>query len=154
MNPTTRNPTRSVQIGRTTIGGNHPIAVQSMAATRTQDTEATIRQLRLLAEAGADVIRVAVDSKKDVEALAQIAPTVDVPLSVDLQENYRLVRSVAPHVEKIRYNPGHLYHHEKRQAGRRQGRLYCRRGRQARLRPARGSQLRLGRSGPSRALSG
>ncbi len=113
MNPTTRNPTREVQIGRTTIGGGHPIAVQSMAATRTQDTEATIRQLRLLAEAGADVIRVAVDSKKDVEALAQIAPTVDVPLSVDLQENYRLVRSVAPHVEKIRYNPGHLYHHEK-----------------------------------------
>ena len=113
MNSTTRNPTREVQIGRTTIGGDHPIAVQSMAATRTQDTEATIRQLRLLAEAGADVIRVAVDSKKDVEALAQIAPTVDVPLSVDLQENYRLVRSVAPHVEKIRYNPGHLYHHEK-----------------------------------------
>ena len=113
MNTTMRNPTRSVQIGRTTIGGDHPIAVQSMAATRTQDTEATTRQLRLLAEAGADVIRVAVDSKKDVEALAQIAPTVDVPLSVDLQENYRLVRSVAPHVEKIRYNPGHLYHHEK-----------------------------------------
>ena len=113
MNSVPRNPTRSVQIGRTTIGGNHPIAVQSMAATRTQDIEATTRQLRLLAAAGADVIRVAVDSKKDVEALAQIAPTVDVPLSVDLQENYRLVRDVAPHVEKIRYNPGHLYHHEK-----------------------------------------
>ena len=92
MNPTTRNSTREVQIGRTTIGSGHPIAVQSMAATRTQDTEATTRQLRLLAEAGADVIRVAVDSKKDVEALAQIAPTVDVPLSVDLQENYRLVQ--------------------------------------------------------------
>ena len=113
MNPTTRNLTREVQIGRTTIGGDYPIAVQSMAATRTQDIEATSRQLRLLAEAGADVIRVAVDSKKDVEALAQIAPTVDVPLSVDLQENYRLVRSVAPHVQKIRYNPGHLYHHER-----------------------------------------
>ena len=46
MNTTMRNPTREVQIGRTTIGGDHPIAVQSMAATRTQDTEATTRQLR------------------------------------------------------------------------------------------------------------
>ncbi len=111
--PIKRNPTRTVKIGRTSIGGNHPIAVQSMAATRTQDLEATTRQIQLLTKAGADLIRIAVDSKKDVDALSQIAPLATVPLSVDLQENYRLVTSVAPHVQKIRYNPGHLFHHEK-----------------------------------------
>ena len=108
-----RNPTRSVRIGQTHIGAQHPIAVQSMAATRTQDIEATLRQIKLIGEAGADIIRVAVDSRKDVEALGEIVGHTDIPLSVDLQENYRLVQHVAPHVQKVRYNPGHLYHHEK-----------------------------------------
>ncbi|NKB71147.1 MAG: (E)-4-hydroxy-3-methylbut-2-enyl-diphosphate synthase [Candidatus Latescibacteria bacterium] len=108
-----RNPTRAVRIGAVTIGGGNPIAVQSMAATRTQDIAATLRQVRLLEEAGADIIRIAVDSRADTEALAQIAAQTDTALSVDLQENYRLVAQVAPHVEKVRYNPGHLYHHEK-----------------------------------------
>ena len=113
MNSIKRNPTRSVQIGSTTIGAGYPIAVQSMAATRTQDIAATTRQVELLEAAGADVIRIAADSPRDVKALAEIAPRTSVPLSVDLQENYRLVSSVAPYVQKIRYNPGHLYHHEK-----------------------------------------
>ena len=113
MNSIKRNPTRSVQIGSTTLGAGHPIAVQSMAATRTQDIAATTRQVELLEAAGADVIRIATDSPRDVKALAEIAPRTSVPLSVDLQENYRLVSSVAPYVQKIRYNPGHLYHHEK-----------------------------------------
>ena len=108
-----RNPTRSVRIGQTHIGAQHPIAVQSMAATRTQDIKATLRQIRVIGEAGADIIRVAVDSRKDVDALGEIAGHTDIPLSVDLQENYRLVQHVAPHVQKVRYNPGHLYHHEK-----------------------------------------
>jgi (E)-4-hydroxy-3-methylbut-2-enyl-diphosphate synthase len=72
-----------------------------------------MRQVELLAKAGADIIRIAVDSRKDVDALAEIAEHTEVPLSVDLQENYRLVQQVAPHVQKVRYNPGHLYHHEK-----------------------------------------
>jgi (E)-4-hydroxy-3-methylbut-2-enyl-diphosphate synthase len=113
MNKTERNPTRPVQIGSTTIGAGHPIAVQSMTATRTQDIPATLRQVHLLEEAGADIIRIAVDSKKDVEALAEISQHTTTPLSVDLQENYRLATQVAPYVQKIRYNPGHLYHHEK-----------------------------------------
>ena len=108
-----RNPTRSVRIGQTHIGAQHPIAVQSMAATRTQDIEATLRQIKVIGEAGGDIMRVAVDSRKDVDALGEIAGHTDIPLSVDLQENYRLVQHVAPHVQKVRYNPGHLYHHEK-----------------------------------------
>ena len=108
-----RNPTREVWIGSTPIGANHPVAVQSMAATRTQNIPATVRQVKLLEAAGADLIRIAVDSRKDVEALAEISERATTPLSVDLQENYRLAAQVAPHVQKIRYNPGHLYHHER-----------------------------------------
>jgi len=108
----TRNPTRSVRIGSVTIGGGNPIAVQSMTATHTQDIDATVGLVNLLDEAGADVVRIAVDSKKDAEALAEIRKQTRANLSVDLQENYRLAELVAPHVDKVRYNPGHLYHHE------------------------------------------
>jgi (E)-4-hydroxy-3-methylbut-2-enyl-diphosphate synthase len=115
-----RNPTRSVRIGSVTIGAGNPIAVQSMTATHTQNVEATVAQVTALAEAGADVIRIAVDSNKDAEALAEIRLRTGpshagrgANLSVDLQENYRLAALVAPHVDKVRYNPGHLYHHER-----------------------------------------
>ncbi len=105
--------TRTIQVRGLPIGGTAPIAVQSMAATRTQDIPATLRQVRILEAAGADLIRIAVDSDKDVEALALIRAETRARLSVDLQENYRLAEKVAPHVDKLRYNPGHLHHHEK-----------------------------------------
>ncbi len=108
-----RNPTRAVRVGPVTIGGGSPIAVQSMAATKTQDIEATVRQVQLLEAAGADIVRIAVDSRKDVEALAEVRARTSATLSVDLQENYRLAEIVAPHVDKVRYNPGHLWHHER-----------------------------------------
>src|SRR6188768_4511145 len=101
-----RNPTRSVRIGTTSIGAEHPIAVQSMTATHTQDIDATVAQVNALYEAGADVVRIAVDSRKDAEALAEIRQQTKANLSVDLQENYRLAELVAPHVDKVRYNPG------------------------------------------------
>lgn len=107
-----RNPTRSVAVGSITIGDGNPIAVQSMTATKTQDIDATVRQIRSLVDAGADVVRVAIDSKKDAEALIEIRNQVEGNLSVDLQENYRLAEIIAPFVQKLRYNPGHLYHHE------------------------------------------
>jgi len=113
-----RNPTHRVQVGSIAFGAGEPIAVQSMTATRTQDTGATIDQIRQLRDAGADIVRVAVDSRRDVEALARIRGEMDANLSVDLQENYRLAERVAPHVDKIRYNPGHLYHHEPEKAWR------------------------------------
>lgn len=108
-----RNPTRAVRIGSVTIGADHPIAVQSMTATHTQDIDATVEQVNALHAAGADVVRIAVDSTKDAVALAEIRRQTKANLSVDLQENYRLAEQVAPHVDKIRYNPGHLYHHER-----------------------------------------
>ncbi|HEX8170021.1 MAG TPA: (E)-4-hydroxy-3-methylbut-2-enyl-diphosphate synthase [Thermoanaerobaculia bacterium] len=110
---TTRQ-TREIRIGNVKIGGNNPVAVQSMTATRTQDVAATIRQVELLEQAGADVIRIAVDNPKDVAALAEIrAARPNANLSIDLQENYRLAEKVAPYVQKLRYNPGHLYHLER-----------------------------------------
>ena len=108
-----RNLTRSVRIGTVTIGNQNPIAVQSMTATHTQNVDATVGQINSLLEAGADVVRIAVDSRKDADALAEIRRQTSANLSVDLQENYRLAEAVAPHVDKIRYNPGHLYHHER-----------------------------------------
>jgi (E)-4-hydroxy-3-methylbut-2-enyl-diphosphate synthase len=109
-----RAATRPVRAGSVAIGGGNPIVVQSMCATRTQDMDATVAQAKMLHEAGAGLVRIAVDSAKDVQCLAEIRGRVpEANLVVDLQENYRLVTTVAPHVNKVRYNPGHLYHHEK-----------------------------------------
>jgi (E)-4-hydroxy-3-methylbut-2-enyl-diphosphate synthase len=113
---TKRNETRAVRVGSITIGAGHPVAVQSMCATRTQDVDATVEQAEAIRNAGGDVVRVAVDAPKDVEALSEIRRQTRANLVVDLQENYRLAAQVAPHVDKIRYNPGHLYHHEKDKA--------------------------------------
>ncbi len=108
-----RNATRAVKIGSVTIGDGHPIAVQSMTATHTTNIEATVVQVNALHEAGAGVVRIAVDSKADAAAVAEIRQQTKANLSIDLQENYRLAELVAPHVDKLRYNPGHLYHHER-----------------------------------------
>jgi (E)-4-hydroxy-3-methylbut-2-enyl-diphosphate synthase len=94
-----RNPTRSVRIGSISLGGGQPIAVQSMTATHTQNVAATVAQVNDLQAAGADVVRIAVDNQKDAEALAEIRAQTEANLSVDLQENYRLAKAVAPHVD-------------------------------------------------------
>jgi len=108
-----RNPTREVRIGDLRIGASHPVAVQSMCATRTQDVQATLEQAEAIRLAGGRLVRIAVDNAKDVAALAELRRQTTANLVVDLQENYRLASQVAPHVDKIRYNPGHLHHHER-----------------------------------------
>ena len=113
--PTTaeRNRTRAVAIGSVTVGAGSAIVVQSMCATHTQDVAATVEQANALHQAGAGVVRLAVDSKKDAMAVAEIAQRTPANICIDLQESYRLAADVAPFVAKLRYNPGHLYHHEK-----------------------------------------
>ena len=117
FNPSTplslRRPTRPVKVGSVTIGGGHPVVVQSMCATKTADVEATAAQVAQLQKAGAGVVRIAVDTQRDCEALAEVRRRTTANLAVDLQENYRLAAEVAPLVDKIRYNPGHLYHYER-----------------------------------------
>jgi (E)-4-hydroxy-3-methylbut-2-enyl-diphosphate synthase len=106
--------TRRVRVGNVEVGAGAPLVVQSMCATRTMDIDATVAQTHQLAQAGAGIVRIALDNEKEVTALREIrAQTSGVTLSVDLQENYRIADKVAPHVDKIRYNPGHLHHIEK-----------------------------------------
>lgn len=106
--------TRQITIGGTKVGGDAPVVVQSMCATRTSDVDKTVAQAHQLANAGAGIVRIAMDSEKEIPALKEIrAQTKRIVLSVDLQENYKIAGQVAPHVDKIRYNPGHLHHIEK-----------------------------------------
>jgi (E)-4-hydroxy-3-methylbut-2-enyl-diphosphate synthase len=111
-----RKPTRSVHIGALQIGAGMPVVVQSMCATRTQDIDATVEQTNQLQNAGAGIVRIAIDNDKDAEALKEIRRQTTAILSVDLQENYRLAAKIASSVDKIRYNPGHLHHHEKQKS--------------------------------------
>src|SRR5437879_2497105 len=104
---------RKIKVGDLTIGGGAPISVQSMCATHTKDIDATLAQIDQLQKKGADLVRIAVDNKGDVEALAEIRKGTKARLVVDLQENFPLAELVAPHVDKIRYNPGHLHHLDK-----------------------------------------
>ena len=115
MNRTSEIPvrTRSVRVGAVRIGGGAAVVVQSMCATKTRDVDATVAQVEQLRRAGAGVVRVAVDNDREVEALAEIRRQTTATLAVDLQENYRLAATVGPHVDKIRYNPGHLHHVER-----------------------------------------
>ncbi len=142
-----RNPTRPVRIGTVTIGAGHPIAVQSMTATATQDVAATVAQVRDLEQAGADVVRIAVDNRKDAEALAEIRRQTSANLAVDLQENYRLVTDVAPHVEQGALQPGAFVSPRTRKAVAGEGEVHRRGGGTARLRHSHRRELRQRRSG-------
>jgi len=108
-----RKPTRAVKIGKIQVGAGAPIVVQSMCATKTTDIDATVAQVHQLEAAGAGVVRIAVDNSKEAKALKEIRSQTSATLSVDLQENYKVAGQVAPYVDKIRYNPGHLHHIEK-----------------------------------------
>src|ERR1700751_3523468 len=91
--------TRKIRIGRVEVGGDAPVVVQSMCATRTMDIDATIAQTHQLAAAGAGIVRIALDNEKEVAALREIrAQTRGIVLSVDLQENYKIADKVGPHV--------------------------------------------------------
>lgn len=105
--------TRTVAAGRVRIGGAAPLVVQSMCATKTRDVDATVAQCEQLRRAGAGIVRIAVDNEKEVAAVKEIRRQTEATLAVDLQENYRLAAAVAPHIDKFRYNPGHLHHVER-----------------------------------------
>ncbi len=107
-----RNSTRAVKVGNVQIGGGAPVVVQSMCATRTVDIDQTLAQVEQLSRAGAGVVRIAIDNDRDAQALIEIRKQTKANLAVDLQENYKLAEKVAPYVDKIRYNPGHLHHIE------------------------------------------
>ena len=140
--------TRQIGIGALKVGGDAPMVVQSMCATRTIDIDETVAQAHQLARAGAGIVRIALDNEKEVPALKEIrAQTCGIVLSVDLQENYRIAGKVAPHVDKIRYNPGHLHHIEKAKSDPAEGEMAGRCRARPRSRDSHRGQLRLGCAG-------
>jgi len=104
-----RRTTREVAVGPWIIGGNQPIRVQSMTSTDTADVEATVAQIRALWEAGCEIVRLTVDTRKAAEALPEIRRrTAGIPLVADIHYNHRLAIDSAPWVDKIRINPGNI----------------------------------------------
>ena len=91
------------------IGGDAPVAVQTMTAGYTHDVDACVREIHKLAAAGADIVRVAVPEKKDTEALRAILPQVSVPIVADVHFHFqRALEAVEAGVHKIRLNPGNI----------------------------------------------
>ncbi len=112
-----RKKTKEVQIGRKIIGGSHPILIQSMTNTRTEDVKGTIAQIQRLTEAGCEIIRCAVPTMEAAEALAEIKKGITIPLVADIHFDYRLALAAIEHgADKIRINPGNIGARERIQA--------------------------------------
>jgi len=104
-----RRPSRKIHVGRVPIGGDAPIAVQSMTNTDTCDIAATVAQIRALAKAGADIVRVSVPTMEAAEAFGAIRKRVDVPLVTDIHFDYRIALRVAElGADCLRINPGNI----------------------------------------------
>ncbi len=101
--------TRQVKVGAVTIGGGAPIAIQSMTSTYTYEIDKTVAQIRALAEAGCDIVRVAVPEKRDTKALRPILEQSPVPIVADVHFHFeRALEAVEAGVHKIRLNPGNI----------------------------------------------
>ena len=111
--PLPRRRTRAVQAGSLTIGGGAPVSVQSMTKTPTADVAATAAQIRALAEAGCDLVRVAVPDTRAARALGAIVRESPIPVAADIHFNHRLALvALEQGVHKLRLNPGNLKHPE------------------------------------------
>ena len=101
--------TRAIRVGGVTIGGGAPISIQSMTNTRTDDVEATLRQIRALAAAGCDIVRVAVPDMAAARAVGKIKENCPLPLVVDIHFDYKLaLEAIAAGADKVRINPGNI----------------------------------------------
>ncbi|MEG0805211.1 MAG: flavodoxin-dependent (E)-4-hydroxy-3-methylbut-2-enyl-diphosphate synthase [Lachnospiraceae bacterium] len=104
-----RKRTKCVQIGDRVIGGMHPILIQSMTNTRTEDVASTVAQILKLEEAGCDLIRCAVPTLEAAEAITLIKKQIHIPLVADIHFDYRLAIAAMEHgADKIRINPGNI----------------------------------------------
>lgn len=109
-----RNQTKEVSIGGVKIGGDNPVAVQSMTNTRTEDVEATVAQILKLEAAGCEIIRCAVPTMEAAEALRRIKSRIHIPLVADIHFDYRLaIAAIENGADKIRINPGNIGSEEK-----------------------------------------
>ena len=104
-----RDHTKVVQIGNKKIGGGKPILIQSMTNTKTEDVEATVRQILELEAAGCDIIRCAVPTMEAAQALKEIKKQIHIPLVADIHFDYRLaIAAMENGADKIRINPGNI----------------------------------------------
>lgn len=111
--PAKRRISRKVFVGGVAIGGGAPVSVQTMLNTKTTDVEASIMQAKRLADAGADLIRLAVPDEASAEAFGVIAARTGLPLIADIHYSYRLARlALEAGAAKIRMNPGNMHGEE------------------------------------------
>ncbi|MBO6108506.1 MAG: flavodoxin-dependent (E)-4-hydroxy-3-methylbut-2-enyl-diphosphate synthase [Eubacterium sp.] len=104
-----RKKTKTVNIGGVMIGGDNPIAIQSMTNTRTDDVESTVAQIKELEAAGCDIVRCAVPDMEAAKALSEIKKRIHIPLVADIHFDYRLaIAAVENGADKIRINPGNI----------------------------------------------
>lgn len=104
-----RRKTREINIGGVKIGGDNPIAIQSMCNTDTRDVKATVDQIKRLEKAGCEIIRVAVPDMEAAECIRDIKKSIDIPLVADIHFDYRLaLRCMENGIDKIRINPGNI----------------------------------------------
>ena len=109
-----RRITKEVRIGNVWIGGNHPIAIQSMTNTKTENIEATVAQILALEKVGCEIIRCAVPTMEAAKALAEIKKQISIPLVADIHFDYRLAIAAMEHgADKVRINPGNIGSTEK-----------------------------------------
>lgn len=104
-----RRKAREVSIGDVVIGGTHPIAIQSMTNTKTQDVAATVEQILALEQAGCQIIRCTVPDMEAAHALSEIKKQIHIPLVADIHFDYRLaIAAMENGADKIRINPGNI----------------------------------------------
>jgi len=116
--PIKRRKSRQIMVGKVPVGGDAPIAVQSMTNTNTCDVEATVGQIHALEQAGADIVRVSVASMEAADAFGRIRSEADVPLVADIHFDYRIALRVAElGVDCLRINPGNIGRDDRVNAG-------------------------------------
>ncbi|MBI5847546.1 MAG: flavodoxin-dependent (E)-4-hydroxy-3-methylbut-2-enyl-diphosphate synthase [Nitrospirae bacterium] len=104
-----RNRTRKLHVGNVPVGGGSTISVQSMSKTDTRDAATTARQIRRLAKAGCEIIRVAVPDMEAAQALGKIRKAIPIPLIADIHFDWRLaLEAISQGIEGLRINPGNI----------------------------------------------
>lgn len=104
-----RRATRQLSVGAVKIGGNSPISIQSMTKVETSNVKAVVSEIKKLELSGCEIIRVAVKTIKDAEALKDIKRKISIPLAADIHFDYRLaLKAIESGADKIRLNPGNI----------------------------------------------
>lgn len=104
-----RDETKEIHIGNKVIGNGNPILIQSMTNTKTDDTAATIAQIKSLTLAGCDIVRCAIPDMSAALALKEIKKNIDIPLVADIHFDYKLaIAAIENGADKIRINPGNI----------------------------------------------